>query len=107
MTIYRNQDNFDSSNVEAAGGRILRYDKCNRTPAMQYIDYGLGVFRASAFGTVPANEAYDLALVYQELLANGQLASFEVTGRFYEIGSERGIEDFTGYLAEHDLHRKI
>lgn len=99
MTIYRNQDSFDSSNVEACGGRILRYDKRQRTPAMQYIDYGLGVFRSSAFSRIPAGEHWDLAAVYQSLLAQGQLASFEVSERFYEIGSVQGIEDLTRYLS--------
>src|ERR1700685_163678 len=93
MTIYRNQDHFDSSNVEAAAGRIVRYDKRNRTPAMEYIDYGLSVFRGSAFDRFAPDEASCLAQVYQYLLVNGQLASFEVTERFYEIGSAHGIED--------------
>ncbi|MGH9694213.1 MAG: sugar phosphate nucleotidyltransferase, partial [Bryobacteraceae bacterium] len=34
MTVYRNQEQFDSSNVEYAGGRIVRYDKRQKTPAM-------------------------------------------------------------------------
>lgn len=98
MTIYRNQGSFDASNVEAAAGRIVRYDKRNRTAAMHYIDYGLGVFRSSAFDGVPPNEHFDLAAIYQHLLANGQLASFEVKERFYEIGSAQGIEDLKMYL---------
>ncbi|MBV9762430.1 MAG: nucleotidyltransferase family protein [Acidobacteriaceae bacterium] len=98
MTIYRNFDSFDSSNVEAAGARILRYDKRNRTPAMQYIDYGLGVFRRAAFERVPEGKHYDLAAIYQELLAQEELAAFEVTERFYEIGSVQGIEDLKAYL---------
>jgi N-acetyl-alpha-D-muramate 1-phosphate uridylyltransferase len=98
MTIYRNQDQFDSSNVEASGGRILRYDKRHRTPAMQYIDYGLGVFSSLAFSHIPAGEHRDLAAVYQDLLAKEQLASFEVAERFYEIGSLQGIEDLKRYL---------
>lgn len=100
MTIYRNYNSFDASNVEAVAGRILQYDKRNRTPAMQYIDYGLGVFRSSAFDAVPGGEHYDLAAIYQNLLANGQLASFEVTQRFYEIGSVQGIEDLKGHLGD-------
>ena len=98
MTIYRNEGSFDSSNVEAAGGRILRYDKRNRIPAMQYIDYGLGVFRKTAFQDVQANEYCDLAQLYQDLLAKGRLASFEVRERFFEIGSAQGIEDLKVYL---------
>jgi N-acetyl-alpha-D-muramate 1-phosphate uridylyltransferase len=107
MTIYRNAGSFDSSNVEAAAGRIVRYDKRNRTPAMQYIDYGLGVFRTSAFQNVPANEYSDLATLYQDLLEKGKLAAFEVTERFYEIGSAQGIEDFKLYLGHQAVTRTV
>jgi N-acetyl-alpha-D-muramate 1-phosphate uridylyltransferase len=99
MTIYRNEGNFDSSNVEAAEGRIVRYDKRNRTLAMRHIDYGLGVFRSSAFDQLSADVPRDLADIYQELLRDGQLAAWEVTQRFYEIGSTRGICDLERYLA--------
>ena len=44
MTVFRNEGQWDSSNVEFAEGRILAYDKRNRTPRMRHIDYGLGVF---------------------------------------------------------------
>jgi len=53
MTVYRNDGLYDSSNVEYHGGRILRYDKRNRTPAMHHIDYGLGAFHRSVFEAIP------------------------------------------------------
>ena len=99
MTIYQNEGNFDSSNVEAANGLILRYDKRERTPAMRHIDYGLGVFRRSVFESLPAAEFHDLAGVYQQLLAAGDLSSHEVHDRFYEIGSLGGIDDLEKRIA--------
>ena len=48
-------------------------------PAMQYIDYGLGVLDRRAFEVVPETGAFDLAAVYQEMLRRGELAGFEVT----------------------------
>ena len=98
MTIYRNEGNYDSSNVEISGDRIVRYDKRNRAPGMKYIDYGLGVFDASAFADTQ-EPVRDLADVYQQLLAANELASYEVTDRFYEIGSLQGIADLDEYLA--------
>lgn len=41
MTVFRNEGQWDASNVEYAGGRILAYDKQQRTGRMQYIDWGL------------------------------------------------------------------
>ncbi len=99
MTIFRNHGQYDTSNVQAAGGLILRYDKRYKTPEMEYIDYGLGVFARAVFERQPLNRHRDLAEVYQELLAAGNLASYEVDNRFYEIGSAQGIRDLEAYLS--------
>jgi len=99
MTVYRNEGKYDSSNVEFANGRILRYDKKSKTPAMQYIDYGLGVFDKSAFAGLREDEPSDLASVYRRLLERDDLAASEVKERFYEIGSPEGIRDLERYLS--------
>ena len=98
MTVYPNEGQWDTSNVEFSGDRIVAYDKAARTPRMRHIDYGLGVFHRAAFDRVPAGTKYDLAALYQQLLAEGELAGFEVPCRFYEIGSFSGIEELSGYL---------
>ena len=98
MTVYRNEGLYDTSNVEFAQGRIVRYEKKTRTPAMRHIDWGLGVLKASAFASYPDGEPLDLARVYQDLLAAGDLTGYEVTNRFYEIGSPEGIADTDEYL---------
>jgi len=99
MTVCRNDDRWDRSNVEFDGGQIRRYDKVHRTPAMRHIDYGLGAFQATAFDGRPVDEPFDLALVYQDLLADGELTGFDVPTRFYEIGSPDGLEETRAYLA--------
>jgi NDP-sugar pyrophosphorylase family protein len=66
---------------------------------MRHIDWGLGVFAARAFQRYPEGERLDVARVYQELLAGGDLAAFEVPNRFYEIGSPSGLEETRAYLA--------
>jgi NDP-sugar pyrophosphorylase family protein len=100
MTIYRNEGRFDTSNVEAQDGMIVRYDKRNRTPRMRHIDYGLCAFEQSVFNELPANEVHDLGEVCRKLSADGELAGFQVNNRFYEIGSEQGIQDLEHYLSE-------
>ena len=99
VTIYRNEDRFDRSNVLYAGGRIVRYDKQRRTPEMRHIDWGLGAFRKSAFLGRAEDEVFDLAAVYEDLLAHDDLAGFEVPNRLYEIGSAEGLEETRAYLA--------
>jgi MurNAc alpha-1-phosphate uridylyltransferase len=100
MTVFRNEGQWDASNIEFAEGRILAYDKKNPTPNMRYIDYGLGMFRKDAFASVPADEPYDLAVLQQDLLRTDQLAAYEVFDRFHEIGSLTGLEETRRYLAK-------
>ena len=100
MTVHHNRDQWDYSNLRFEDGRILAYDKKARTPEMRHIDYGLGVFRATAFDAVPATGAHDLADLYGDLLARGDLAGLEVPQRFYETGSFAGIRELAEYLAE-------
>jgi len=99
MTVFRNEGRWDTSNVEFRGGAILAYDKKARTPAMSYIDYGLGAFRRAALDGLPTERPLDLAELYGALLARGQLAGLEVTQRFYEIGSRPGLQELSEYLA--------
>ena len=99
MTVYKNEGQWDSSNVEFAGGKILAYDKNGKSPRMRYIDYGLGVFRCNVFQELHAGEPFDLAKLYQDLLARGELAACEVSQRFYEIGSIYGLKELSEYLA--------
>lgn len=98
MTLYRNNDCWDRSNVLFTDGRIVCYDKQSRTPDMRHIDYGLGVFGKGAFAGRGEDEAFDLAAVYQHLLEKGDLAGFEVPTRFYEVGSPSGLEETRAYL---------
>jgi len=98
MTVFRNNGEWDRSNVLFEKGKILRYDKSHPSQDMQYIDYGLGVLRATALRSYPSGQSLDLATVYQDLLARDQLAAFEVVQRFYEIGSPEGLEATDAYL---------
>jgi NDP-sugar pyrophosphorylase family protein len=95
MTVFRNDGQWDASNVDFEHGRILAYSKKDRTRRMRHIDYGLGVFHAEAFADTGAT---DLADVYEELLRDGKLAAMEVRERFFEIGSLSGLQEMTNFL---------
>ena len=98
MTIYRNDDKFDASNVELGDGRIIRYDKTPNSSGLTHIDYGLGGLKAEVLTEIH-RERFDLVEVYQSLIAAGALAAYEVTERFYEIGSTSGLEATRRLLA--------
>ena len=98
MTVFENDGKYDSSNVCFRQGAIAAYDKRARAPGMRHIDYGLGVFKAAAFDGFPRGEPVDLADVQRALLARGQLAGYEVSTRFYEIGSHEGLRELDRLL---------
>ncbi len=97
MTVFRNEGQWDTSNVLFDGAKILRYDKRNPAADMKYIDYGLGIL-SSELLKHRGNEAFDLADVYAELVDGGRLAGFEATRRFYEIGTPSGLALAEGHL---------
>ena len=41
MTVFKNQDQWDNSNVEFKYGQVMEYDKKNKTDRMHHIDLGL------------------------------------------------------------------
>jgi MurNAc alpha-1-phosphate uridylyltransferase len=98
MAVYRNEGRFDISNVEFAGGLVVRYNKNERTPAMHWTDYGLGMLKSTPLEWRAPNIAFDLATVYTELADTGRLSGFEVMQRFYEIGSPSGLRETDQYL---------
>ena len=98
MTIHRNENRWEPSNVESDGALVQVYDKRRPTPHMHHIDYGLGLFRAAVFAGLGGGEAADLGEVYAALAAQGELAAHEVRERFYEIGSPRGLAELRRHL---------
>jgi N-acetyl-alpha-D-muramate 1-phosphate uridylyltransferase len=99
MTVLRNGNRWDTSNVVFRDGTLLRYDKKNRTPDMDYIDYGVALLRRDAAVRVPTNRPYDLAELYTSLVAEGRMVGYEVTNRFYEIGTPAALDETGRYLA--------
>jgi N-acetyl-alpha-D-muramate 1-phosphate uridylyltransferase len=98
MTVLRNEGRWDRSNVLFQDGQLLRYDKHRPAPEMTYIDYGAALLRRSALEPIPPDEPYDLATLYSALVAEGKMIGYEVSQRFYEIGSHAGLAETEAYL---------
>jgi NDP-sugar pyrophosphorylase family protein len=98
MTVLKNGDRWDKSNVIFSEGELLEYNKRAPRPKMAYIDYGLGVISSHVLEDYAAGEAFDLAEVYHALSLQGQLAGYEVHERFYEIGSHSGLKETETYF---------
>jgi N-acetyl-alpha-D-muramate 1-phosphate uridylyltransferase len=99
MTVYRNEGQYDTSNVVFAEGEIRVYDKKRRLPEMRHIDYGLSLFKAAAFEEWPGDQPFDLADVMSRLVERREMAGWEVKERFYEIGSPAGLAELEARLS--------
>jgi MurNAc alpha-1-phosphate uridylyltransferase len=107
MTVLRNDNRWDRSNVVYTPPIVSLYDKkCDDSTRlkMTHIDYGLQVLsRKLLADRIPADTVVDLADVLHRLSREGELAGYEVTERFYEVGSLAGIEDFSRYVDQEGL----
>lgn len=98
MTVMKNVDRWDKSNVLFQDGKLVEYNKRTPRSEMTYIDYGLGVVKACVLEPYPSAQYFDLADVYQTLSLQGQLSGMEVFERFYEIGSYAGLKQTQDYF---------
>lgn len=105
MTILKNTNKWDQSNVVCKNGEIIKYDKEINDPKMKYIDYGLGILRKSAFTGLTQKKVFDLVAVYQSLINKKQLLAYEIRKRFYEIGSHAGLAETEEYLLNLSRHK--
>ena len=101
MTVYRNDNHGEVSNVVFDGTSVTHYQKNAVTPPtdMVFVDYGLLHFRRSLVANLVAPEtSADLSTVLEDLSVKGRLVGFEATNRFFEIGSPQGLA-----ALEHEL----
>lgn len=116
MTVLKNGNRFDKSNVIMDGNEILLYDKFNPDDRMDYIDYGVCVYEKNLFtdeylkdildipGTGDTNDAgmvnvkFDIALIQNRLSIDKGITAHIVTKRFYEIGSPGALNEFREYV---------
>ncbi len=96
MTVFRNRGRWDRSNAVLRDGRV-HYDKRHPSTlgdSVEWIDYGLTVIERSVISdALQPGESGDLADLLTDISARGNLAGFEATERFFEIGSPRGLHD--------------
>jgi NDP-sugar pyrophosphorylase family protein len=98
MTILRNSNQWDKSNVSYIEGELIKYDKESPSSDMAYIDYGLGVLSKKLFDAYEQDEPFDLSQVYKNLSLKSDLEGYLVNKRFYEIGSHQGLKETAHYF---------
>lgn len=102
MTVLRNANQWDLSNVIFRDRRVVLYDKRqppDRVAEMRWIDYGLSVLTRDLIrDRLQPGAVADIADLLHDLSISGELAGLEVYERFYEVGSAAGLDDLERYL---------
>ena len=98
MTVYRNENQFDQSNVYFEEDVIKEYNKGDNDSKFKFIDFGLNFFEKKVFDNYSNSQKFDLAEVCSFLAKSGKLGGYEVKNRFYEVGSKLGIQEFQQYI---------
>jgi len=99
MTVIRNGNRWDRSNAIFDSDAVLCYDKQSARDDLTHIDFGLSVLSRAVFEPYADQRCIDLADICRTLSRQGRLAGFEVSQRFYEIGSLQGMRETDAYLS--------
>jgi NDP-sugar pyrophosphorylase family protein len=78
---------------------VINYSK-KFTKGFNMIDYGYALVSNSAFNTLPADSIIDLETIYGELAISGKLSAFEVSERYFEIGTPTAYFETQHWLSE-------
>ncbi len=100
MTVFKNKNQWDQSNVCFENGVLLEYNKQHPNPKMDYIDYGLSIISTPMLNDYPDGTLFDLATFYHKCSLQGVLHGHEVFSRFYEIGTPTGLHETTHFLSK-------
>ena len=98
MTVFKNLNKYEPSNVEVKNNLVKSYSKKRKTKKMKYIDYGVSIFKKEVLKYIPKNQVYDLTKLQQTLIKKKQLLAYPAEKRFYQIGSPEGLEEFKKYI---------
>ena len=89
------------SGKSSAAPFVTVYDKqCDDATRarMNYIDYGLSILARDLIAReIQAGAKADLADLFKKMSLAGELAGFEIADRFYEVGSQSGIAEFSRF----------
>jgi NDP-sugar pyrophosphorylase family protein len=104
LAVYPNAGRWDASNVvldsagSPAGPWVARYEKGNRDPVFDHIDYGAMALRRDVIAALRAGSPAGLDAVQHDLARRNRLRACVARERFFEIGSPEGLAELDRYL---------
>lgn len=100
MTILKNKNNYDKSNVHYYKKKII-YNKKFPSKNMEYIDYGLLIMNKNIFKNL-RKKNFPLSALLSDLSLKNLIYGHKVYKRFYEIGTLRGINDTKKFFKKNE-----
>jgi len=94
MTVWRNENRFDRSNLVVEEGLVKIYSADRSDPVCyEWIDYGLSFLHGQTLSRIPLDQPVPLSVLWKSLAQEKQLAALTVKDRFYEMGSVNGYQE--------------
>lgn len=106
MVVFRNRNRYDSSNATVKDGVVTAYSRDRQRPELEFIDYGMRMFRKEVLQLIAADDFCDLDMLYGMLIEQGKLSAYVVREPFYEVGSVRGLARFRRYVEKTKLYQQ-
>ena len=93
MTVNQNDNKGDKSNCEVSNGLVMKYSKTS-SKEFNWIDYGFLILENFRLD----KNIFSLENLLERLANSGDLKAEIVNEGFLEVGSHKGIENFTAYI---------
>ena len=76
-------------------GRIIRYDKAQESSGLKYVEAGVSIFKKEVLDRIKPGRIRSLENdIFPQLIADNQLAAYEVKTRFFDIGTLDRLDYF-------------
>jgi NDP-sugar pyrophosphorylase family protein len=107
MTVLKNEDQWDTSNVDVEDHKVACYEKNATAGSHHWIDYGLLCFQRDAFATVELGKPSDLRSVLNPIVTAQGLYAWPVSERFWEIGSPAALRATEAHFSAVDMWSQL
>jgi len=98
MCVFENKNLYDKSNLSIDSGKVVSYSKDLVNSSYSWIDYGLIYMKKRTFENCKLIGTFDLSEVISNLIESKMLSAWEVSNRFWEIGTPQSLQETETHL---------
>lgn len=102
MTVLRNEDRWETSNVSVVAGLVSEYEKASAVGSHHFIDYGYLLLPRTAISAV-ADAEFDLRVALAPMIALQELHALQVVEPFHEIGTPESLRATEAWLRSREV----